>query len=125
MSAVIDILHELSDAGRELLAVSEVEDTAAKLAIVQRLGVEECHLAEARSLGSHTRGSVWTALQAEKVVLADVARAFASVMALGTEGQALHAAVVYTHLLNSEGCPVSCWRAFRRGGKGSKFTRFT
>ena len=104
---MLDLLHSLSVAGQELQAVGVSDDTSEKLAIVQRLEIDEDHIAEATRLAKSTSPELWTQLQGQKVVMADVARAFGSIMTLAPQPQALRAAAVYTTLLNSPGCPVS------------------
>jgi hypothetical protein len=104
---MLDLLHSLSVAGQELHLVGVSEDTSEKLAIVQRLQLDDDHILEATKLTRSTSPELWTQLQGQKVVMADVARAFGSIMALAPQSQALRAAAVYTTLLNSPGCPVS------------------
>lgn len=106
MSGVKTLLIQMSAAGRELLAIGEVEEASPKLAVVQGIAVEHSHLAEARKLPKDYSIHLWSTLQQEKIVLADVARAFGAVMTLAPRSHALRAAAVYTSLLMAPGCPV-------------------
>ncbi len=101
------VLQSLSVAGQELHAVAVSADTSEQRAIVQRLELDDDHIIEATKLARAASSELWTQLQGQKVVMADVARAFGSIMALAPQSQALRAAAVYTTLLNSPGCPVS------------------
>ena len=103
---MLDLLISLSAAGQELQAVAVSDDTTGKLAIVQRLVLEDGHIAQARKLAISNSEDVWSQLQSQKIVMADLARAFAAIMALGPEAQALQAAAIYTSLLRTPGCPV-------------------
>jgi hypothetical protein len=104
---MLDLLHSLSVVGQELHAVGVSDDISEKLAIVQRIELDDDQITEATKLARGTSPELWTQLQGQKVVMADVARAFGSIMALAPQAQALRAAAVYTTLLNSQGCPVS------------------
>jgi hypothetical protein len=103
---MLDFLIALSAAGQDLQAAAAAEDTPAQVAIVQGLTVEERHIAEARRLATGDASDLWRRLQDEKVVMADLARAFAAIMALAPESQALQAAALYTAVLKTPGCPV-------------------
>jgi hypothetical protein len=104
---MLNFLHSLSVAGQELHAVGVSDDTSEQLAIVQRLELDDDHILEATNLIKSASPELWTQLQGQKVVMADVARAFGSIMALAPQSQALRAAAVYTTLLNTPGCRVS------------------
>jgi len=107
MGELFVLLQELSAAGLELQVVGETEDTSAKLAVVQRVVIGDTCIKEAYELACEESGKLWNAMQHEKIILADITRAFAAVMMLSSDCQALHAASVYTSLLKSPGCPVS------------------
>lgn len=103
---MLDLLCALSAAGQEIQAADANDDTTAKLAIVERLTVDNNHIAEARKLVDSGSSELWTQLQTQKIVLADVARAFSAIISLAPEAQALQAATVYASLLITPGCPV-------------------
>ena len=103
---MLNLLCALSAAGQEIHVADANDESSARLAIVQRLSVNAKHITDAHKLVESESDELWTQLQAQKIVLADVARAFSAIMATAPEGQALQAAAVYSSLLLTPGCPV-------------------
>lgn len=101
---MIDFLIRLSALGQELHQLSDTEDTAAQMAIVQSFAIDSEDVKQAFELADAS--SLWTTLQEHKIVMADLAAAFSGVMAQAPPTQALYAASIYTTLVKTSGCPV-------------------
>lgn len=103
---MLDFLIALSDAGQALQALTIEEDTSSGSAVIEQLSINQDHLEDARELATAPSTNLWQQLQAEKVVLADVARAFSAIFSLAPRSQRLLAGVVYTTILKANACPV-------------------
>ena len=103
------LLHSLGEAGQQLAALNDptTTDASARLPIVTALALGAAQVEESRSITGEDNSELWAELAENKVAPTDVARALGAVMALAPQPQALQAAVVYTNILTSPGCPVS------------------
>lgn len=103
---MLEFLESAAAAGRQLQNLPEDGDAAARLRLVAALPIEERLLKQARSLVAP--GSFgWDQLGAGSAQPADLSRALAAAMEVAPPPQALRAAVLYTSLLRTPGCPVS------------------
>ena len=108
---MLQLLSKLSAAGQDLQLVADDDDIEAKLAIVQRVVLKDSHITMSHKLANAGAPDFWKQLQTQKVVMAEVAGAFSSIITLAPQPQALRAAAIYTSLLKTPGCPV-CFFSF-------------